>query len=312
MYNDDIQGTAAAMLAGLIASLPIVGGSLADQTYMFAGAGEAGCGMADLLALAISKKQKIPLPAARQKIWLVDSKGLITRSRMNELADHKLPWAHEGPEGCTNMLAAVQAIKPSCLIGVRRTFNEGSNIKIFTEEVVRTMAELNKRPLIFALSRPVANSECTAEEAYKWSDYRAVYSSGCVQPSVVGPGGQVFSPLPSTSAYVFPGIGLGAAFSGAERLRDETFIAAAEALAAQVTEGDRRAGSVYPPFKDIRAISAAVAKAVAQAIHDQASAGSFLALFALSPASFDRRRRRSRARRRRFHAGDSLCDFSPS
>lgn len=113
------------MLGGLIASLPIIGGTLADHTYLFAGAGEAGCGMADLLALAIAKVKKIPLPVARQRIWLVDSKGLITRSRMNELADHKLPWAHEGPEGCTNMLAAVKAIRPSCLIGAKQRGSEG-------------------------------------------------------------------------------------------------------------------------------------------------------------------------------------------
>lgn len=121
------QGTASAMLAGLIASLPIIGGGLADQTYLFAGAGEAGCGMADLLATAISKEKKISLPVARQRIWLVDSKGLITRSRMNELADHKLPWAHEGPEACTTMLAAVKVIKPSCLIGARRSERSGAS-----------------------------------------------------------------------------------------------------------------------------------------------------------------------------------------
>lgn len=96
-----------------------------------------------------------------------------------------------------------------------------------------------------------------------------MYSSGCVQPSVTAPDGQELSPLPSTSAYVFPGIGLGAAFCGAERLRDETFLAVAEALAAQVTDADRKKGSVYPQFKDIRAISVAVANAVAKAANEQ-------------------------------------------
>lgn len=277
-FNDDIQGTAASMLAGIIAALPIIGGSLSDHTYLFAGAGETGCGMADLLALAISRQQKIPLPEARKRIWLIDSKGLVTRDRAEHLADHKLPWAHQGPAGCTDLLSAVKALKPTCLIGVRRhmlSYATGSCLHsekgrgLFNQEVVEAMAENNERPLIFALSRPVENTECKPSDVYRWSNGRAVYASGCMQPAVTLDDGRTLAPLNSTSCYIFPGLGLGALMSGAERLRDEVFISAAEALASQVTDEDRAAGSVYPPFSKVREISLHVAKAVAQTVHEQ-------------------------------------------
>ena len=180
------------------------------------------------------------LPEARKRIWLIDSKGLVTRERAQELADHKLPWAHAGaPPGCVDVLSAVRALRPSALIGVRRhllSYRSGSALRseegegLFNRDVVSAMAQINKRPLIFALSRPIQNSECTPDEVYRWSEGRAVYASGCQHPAATLPDGRTLRPLNSTSCYIFPGVGLGAVMSGAERLRDETFLAAAEAL----------------------------------------------------------------------------------
>jgi malate dehydrogenase (oxaloacetate-decarboxylating)(NADP+) len=171
VFNDDIQGTASVVLAGLLASLKLIGGTLADHTFLFLGAGEAGTGIAELIALEISKQTKAPVEETRKKIWLVDSKGLIVSSRQQSLQHFKKPWAHEH-EPVKDLLNAVKAIKPTVLIG---TSGVG---KTFTKEVVEAMASLNEKPLIFALSNPTSQSECTAEEAYTWSKGKAIFASG--------------------------------------------------------------------------------------------------------------------------------------
>ncbi|KAK9275804.1 hypothetical protein L1049_023074 [Liquidambar formosana] len=162
VFNDDIQGTAVVVLAGVVAAMKLLGGKLADQTFLFLGAGEAGTGIAELIALEMSKQTNAPLEETRKKIWLVDSKGLIVSSRMDSLQHFKKPWAHEH-EPVKDLVDAVKAIKPTVLIGssgVGRTF---------TKEVIETMACLNEKPVIMALSNPTSQSECTAEEAYTWS-----------------------------------------------------------------------------------------------------------------------------------------------
>ncbi|KAL7168080.1 hypothetical protein ACSBR2_038511 [Camellia fascicularis] len=162
VFNDDIQGTASVVLTGLIAALKLLGSTLAEHTFLFFGAGEAGTGITELIALEMSKRTKAPLEETRKKIWLVDSKGLIVSSRKNSLQHFKKPLAHEH-EPVKDLLDAVKAIKPTVLIGssgVGRTF---------TKEVSEAMASFNEKPLIMALSNPTSQSECTAEEAYTWS-----------------------------------------------------------------------------------------------------------------------------------------------
>ncbi|KAJ6435104.1 hypothetical protein OIU84_000348 [Salix udensis] len=172
VFNDDIQGTASVVLAGLLAALKLVGGTLADHTFLFLGAGEAGTGIAELIALEISKQANAPLEETRKNIWLVDSKGLIVSSRKGSSLQHfKKPWAHDH-EPIKGLLDAVKAIKPTVLIG-----SSGVG-KTFTKEVVEAMASLNEKPIILALSNPTSQSECTAEEAYTWSEGRAIFASG--------------------------------------------------------------------------------------------------------------------------------------
>ncbi|KAG4197772.1 hypothetical protein ERO13_A05G045600v2 [Gossypium hirsutum] len=255
VFNDDIQGTAAVVLAGLLSALRLLGGTLADHKFLFLGAGEAGTGIADLIALEISEQNGKPIEENRKNIWLVDSKGLIVSSRKESLQDFKKPWAHEH-EPITGLINAVKAIKPTILIG---TSGVG---KQFTKEVVEDMASFNKTPLIMALSNPTSQAECTAEEAYTWSEGRAIFASG----SPFDPfeyEGKTFVPGQANNAYIFPGFGLGVIMAGSIRVHNGMLLAASKALASQVTEEHYEKGMIYPPLTNIRKISANIAAKVA-------------------------------------------------
>ncbi|KAL1804848.1 hypothetical protein ACET3Z_027916 [Daucus carota] len=260
VFNDDIQGTASVVLSGIVSSLKLIGGTLADHTFLFLGAGEAGTGIAELIALEMSKKTKIPLEETRKKIWLVDSKGLIVSHRKESLQHFKKPWAHEH-EPCTTLIDAVKAIKPTVLIG---TSGQG---KTFTKEVVEAMASFNKKPLIMALSNPTSQAECTAEEAYTWSEGRAVFASGSPFDPVKY-NDKLYIPGQANNAYIFPGLGLGLVMSGAIRMHNEMLLAASEALACQVTQEHYDKGMTFPPFSNIRTISANIAAKVAAKVYD--------------------------------------------
>jgi len=168
-FNDDIQGTAAVALAGIFSALRVTGGKLADQTLLFLGAGEAATGIADLVVSAMVA-EGCPEPEARRRNWLADSRGLVVRERA-DLAAHKLPYAHEhAPIG--DFVTAIRTLKPTAIIGVAAVGGT------FTDEVLQTMAELNRRPIVFALSNPTSKAECTAEEAYRYTDGRALFACG--------------------------------------------------------------------------------------------------------------------------------------
>lgn len=255
VFNDDIQGTAVVVLAGLVGALKLIGGTLGDHKFLFLGAGEAGTGIAELIALEMSNQTKAPVEETRKNIWLVDSKGLIVSSRKDSLQHFKKPWAHEHAP-VTTLLDAVKAIKPTILIG---TSGVGGT---FTKEVVEAMAEFNEKPLILALSNPTSQSECTAEQAYTWTQGRAIFASGSPFDPVEY-NGKVHIPGQSNNAYIFPGLGLGLVISGAIRVQDAMFLAASEALAGQVTKENFDKGMIYPTFTNIRKISAHIAANVA-------------------------------------------------
>eukprot|EP00271_Cylindrocystis_brebissonii_P015062 TRINITY_DN36_c0_g1_i2.p1 TRINITY_DN36_c0_g1~~TRINITY_DN36_c0_g1_i2.p1 ORF type:complete len:661 (+),score=139.93 TRINITY_DN36_c0_g1_i2:118-2100(+) len=260
-FNDDIQGTAAVALAGIIAALPIVGGQLKDHTFLFLGAGEAGTGIAEIIALAITKEEtSISLEQAREKIWLCDSKGLVTKARYESLQHNKRPFAKEH-EAKTDLLSAIKALKPVAIIGTT------AQPRVFTKECVEEMTKINKRPIIFALSNPTSRCECTAEEAYTWSNGKALFASG----SPFGPvevNGQTYYSGQSNNAYIFPGMGLGAMVSQAVRIHEDMFLDAAAALASHVTQENLDHGLLYPPFKNIRKISASLGVAVAKRAYE--------------------------------------------
>ncbi|KAL2924651.1 NADP-dependent malic enzyme, partial [Bienertia sinuspersici] len=168
----------------------------------------------------MSKQAQAPLDETRKKIWLVDSKGLIVSSRANSLQEFKKPWAHEH-EPLGDLISAIKAIKPTVLIG-----SSGVG-KTFTKEVVEAMASFNEKPLIMALSNPTTQSECTAEEAYTWTEGRAIFASGSPFDPVEYEG-KTYVPGQANNAYIFPGLGLGLVIAGAIRVHDDMLLAACE------------------------------------------------------------------------------------
>jgi len=251
-FNDDIQGTAAVALAGLYASSRITGVPLKDQCIMFLGAGSAATGMGDLICAALVQ-EGLTIEAARRRLWFVDINGLVVRSR-NDLQPHNLPYAHEREQ--MSFTASIDAVKPTALIGA--TGAPGT----FTRSVIEKMAHINQRPVIFALSNPTSRAECTAEQAYKWSNGRAVFSSGSPFAPVLY-NEQIFRPGQGNNAYVFPGIGLGALAVRARTLPDALFLAAARALSETPTDADIAHGTLYPALNRIREVSVRIACAVA-------------------------------------------------
>jgi len=258
LFDDDIQGTGAVAVAGVIASMRITGGNLADQKILFLGAGEAGIGIADVFVAAL-KEEGISEEDARKQCWFVDSRGLLCAGRDN-IATHKEPYAHEH-EYIDNLLDAVKALKPTALLGL------SGQPQTFTKEVVEAMAEINKRPIIFALSNPTSMAECTAEQAYTWSDGRAVFASGSPFDPVKY-GDRTFVPGQGNNAYIFPGVGLGVIVSRSRTVTDEMFLRAAHSLANMVKISDLERGRVYPPLSDIRQVSAQIAADVAKMAYD--------------------------------------------
>jgi malate dehydrogenase (oxaloacetate-decarboxylating)(NADP+) len=254
VFNDDIQGTAAVALAGLYASERLTGRPLASQTVLFHGAGEAAIGIGRLVAAAL-RAEGLPEDEARRRCWFMDSKGLVVRGR-TDLNEHKREFAHDRPS-VAGLVEALAALRPTALIGVSGRPGQ------FDEAVLREMARLNERPVIFALSNPTANSECTAEEAYAWTGGRAVFASGSpFSPVTVA--GRTLVPGQGNNAYIFPGVGLGVVASAASRVTDEMFAEAAKTLARCVGPEDLAVGRIYPALARIRGVSARIAAATAE------------------------------------------------
>lgn len=257
-FNDDIQGTAAVALAGVYASTRLTGTRFEDLRIMFLGAGSAATGIGDLLVTAF-EDAGLDNAVARERLWYVDQKGLVVSGR-NDLMPHNISYAHDHEQ--LGFVDAINTIKPHVLIGA--TGAPGT----FTEEVIKAMVAINERPAIFALSNPTSRAECTAEQAYSWSNGKAIFSSGSPFGEVEFDGRR-FKPGQGNNAYIFPGIGLGAIACNARVITDDMFLAAARALAGHVAESDLEAGSLYPPLTDIRAVSLEIAIAVVEKAYEQ-------------------------------------------
>lgn len=258
-FNDDIQGTAAIALAGLYSGLRVTGGDLANQRILFLGAGEAGIGTGDLITAAMAA-DGLSVEEARKRCWFVDSKGLVVKSR-TDLKTHKLQFAHDHAP-TPDLLSAIESIRPTALIGVS---GKGG---MFNRPILEAMARHNERPMVFALSNPTSNSECTAEEAYRCTDGRVIFASGSPFPPVSCQG-KTYTPSQGNNVYIFPGMGLGAIATSAWHISDDMFLAAARTVAEQVTSEDLAAGRIYPPLTKIREVSFAIALAVAEMAYSQ-------------------------------------------
>jgi malate dehydrogenase (oxaloacetate-decarboxylating)(NADP+) len=259
LFDDDIQGTGAVAISGIIGALRITNGKLGEQKILFLGAGEAGIGIADVFVAALGELG-ISQEQARKQCWFVDSQGLLVTGRENMPA-HKRPYAHDHPP-ISDFAEVVRTVQPTAILGL--SGQPGS----FTQEVVESMATINERPIIFALSNPTSKAECTAEQAYTWSEGRAIFASGSpFDPVKLG--NRTFVPGQGNNAYIFPGVGLGAIVSQARTITDEMFLAAAHSLANQVTEADLERGRVYPALSRIRKVSALIAYDVARIVYDK-------------------------------------------
>ena len=253
-FNDDIQGTASVALAGIYSALRVTGGKLRDQRLLFFGAGEAGTGVGELMVTAMMA-EGLTEAEARATCWLIDSKGLVVKSR-TDLTDHKRRFAQDQPE-MTEALAIIESLKPTAIIGA------SGQPGTFSQTVVEAITREAGQPIIFALSNPTSKAECTAEQAYRWSSGRAIFASGSPFAPVELDGKQ-FVPGQGNNAYIFPGVGLGVVASGSRLVTDEMFLTAARTLADLVTKSDLDQGRIYPPLKQIREVSLAIAVAVAR------------------------------------------------
>ena len=252
-FNDDIQGTAGVTLAGLYSASRLTGTKLTDMRFLFLGAGEAGIGIGDLIVEAL-KAEGVSNAAAHRQCWFMDSTGLVVQDR-GDLVDHKVRFAHEHLP-VADLLTAVEILKPHAIIGV------SGKTSAFTQQVVNAMAKHNARPIVLALSNPTSKSECTAEEAYAWSEGRAIFASGSPFAPVTY-NGRIHVPGQGNNAYIFPGVGLGVVATEATRVTDEMFFVAAKTLAACVTEADLALGRIYPDLHRIREVSLTIGIAVA-------------------------------------------------
>ena len=258
-FNDDIQGTASVSVTGLYTAMRILKQRVSDQRILFLGAGSAATGIANLIVDAMVE-EGTSVEEARGRIALFDSKGLVTTTRGDTLSATKVPFAKDC-ENAKTFLEAVRVIRPSAIIGV------SAQPSAFNEEVIAEMSRINERPIIFALSNPTSKAECTAEEAYRWSNGKCLFACGSPFPPV-SIGGKTFVPRQGNNSYVFPGIGLGCIFAKAKTIPEGIFLTAAKTLAEQVSDSDLANGSLYPALSEVRNLSAGIATAVAEYCFD--------------------------------------------
>lgn len=258
VYNDDVQGTAGITLTGMINATKLKGTKLKDEKYLFLGAGSAGIGLANLLCSALVA-QGMTLKEAQAQVYMFDVNGLLESTR-TDLVDFQMPYAH-AHKPTRDFVAAIESIKPTTIIGVSTIGGA------FTQKVVEAMSQINKRPVILALSNPTEHAECTAEQAYNWSKGKAIYAAG-VSFAPVQYQGQTFLPGQANNFYIFPAVGMAIFATQAKRVSDEMFIEAAAAVADQVAPDQLKQGLLYPLQANILEVEIQTAARVAKLVFD--------------------------------------------
>jgi malate dehydrogenase (oxaloacetate-decarboxylating)(NADP+) len=264
-FNDDIQGTGAVTLAGILSALRVTGQTLTEQRIVFLGAGAAARGIADTIVAGMMGESGIGLEAARRQIWTIDSQGLVTLDRLDSLSEHKRPFAQDSAP-LADLMDVIRAVHPTVLIGV--CGQPGS----FTEVAVREMHRYCERPTLFPLSNPTSKAECTAEQAYAWTDGAALFASGSPFPPVTR-GGHLLVPGQCNNMYIFPGVGQGVVACQSSQVTDAMFYVAARTLAGLVGEDSLAVGRLYPDLTLIREISVKIAVAVCELAFAEGLAG---------------------------------------
>jgi malate dehydrogenase (oxaloacetate-decarboxylating)(NADP+) len=262
-FNDDVQGSAAAALAGIENAMRITAGRLAEQTFLFLGAGAAAVGISYLLVSAM-EAQGISTEQARARIWMFNRNGLVESTR-NDLADFQRPYAHlHTPIKAFD--TAIESLRPSVLIGASTAAGA------FNRQVIESMARLNRRPIIFALSNPTSRAECSAQDAYQWSEGRAIFAGGSPF-APVRINGRTLVPGQCNNMYIFPAMGLAIYATRARRVTAEMFLAAARAIAELVANAELEEGLIYPPQSAILKTEIHAAKRIAEVVFARGLAG---------------------------------------
>ena len=259
MFNDDIQGTGAVILAGIINAVRATGVPPAEQRCVVMGAGSAAVGVAKQI-VAYFVAEGLSEDAARRCFYLVDTKGMVTDDRGDALAEHKRYFSRPDNHGkqCRDLAATVEHVRPTILLGLCTIGGA------FTPEILTQMGEWNARPIIFPLSNPSVHSECTFEEAMTHTDGRALFASGSPFPSLEWDG-QEKVPGQGNNMYIFPALGLGAILAKATAVTQGMVYASATALAATLSPAEVSDGALYPDVARIRDVSAQVAVGVIRA-----------------------------------------------
>ncbi|CAK1366666.1 NADP-dependent malic enzyme [Cercospora beticola] len=260
MFNDDIQGTGAVITGGFINAVKQSGVHPAEQRAVFLGAGSAGVGVAKQLT-EFFMKEGLSEEEAKKRFWLVDSQGLVTLDRPGRpLAEHKIYFARDDNDGqqFQTLEEVIEYVKPTILMGLSTIGGA------FTPQILTRMAELNDRPVIFPLSNPSSKSECTFEDAIKYTKGRCLFASGSPFPTLTYEGKEL-TPGQGNNMYVFPGIGLGAILSKAVNVTQNMIYASAESLSTSLTESEVADNWLYPDIRRIREVSVVVTRGVIRA-----------------------------------------------
>lgn len=259
MFNDDIQGTGAVIMGGMIGAVKQSGVAPKDHRAVFLGSGSAGVGVAKQI-VEYFMREGMTEEDAKRCFWLVDSKGLVTLDRGDQLAEHKFYFARHDNAGkqYRTLDDVIDHVKPTILMGLSTIGGA------FTTEILQKMGSWNNRPIIFPLSNPSSKSECTFEDAIRHTDGRALFASGSpFHPYEYK--GKIYHPGQGNNMYVFPGIGLGAILCKAVKVTNGMIYASGEALPTLITEEEKEKALLYPQITRIRDVSVRVARYVIRA-----------------------------------------------
>mmetsp|Transcript_1649 Transcript_1649/g.2364 ORF Transcript_1649/g.2364 Transcript_1649/m.2364 type:complete len:553 (-) Transcript_1649:1118-2776(-) len=260
-FNDDIQGTGSVVLAGFINGMKAQKADLKHSKVVFYGAGSSACGVAGMI-VELLQSEGLSRKEALKAIYMVDTKGLITNTRGDKLAPHKVPFARtDGAPDMKELCAIIEYVKPYALFGL------SGGGTAFDKPIVRKLCDGCDRPLIFPLSNPTSKAEITATDAYTFSDGKCIFAAGSPFDPVEY-NGRTYYPGQGNNVFIFPGVGFGAVLAKAKKIPDTFFIEAAKELADFVTTEEINAGKIYPSLKDLRNISLNIAVRVVNTAFD--------------------------------------------